>query len=88
MHIVFPIIISGFFKDINGRYDVAFYLGGVGMLIGATILLINNVVHYVRSKYSNTKNEDDKRMSLPMDIKIEPTNNNTLKTCASNGCAG
>ncbi|KAK3599250.1 hypothetical protein CHS0354_012860 [Potamilus streckersoni] len=35
--------ISGFLKDFFGIYDGAFYLGGVGMLLGAAILLAGNV---------------------------------------------
>ncbi|XP_063441964.1 monocarboxylate transporter 12-B-like [Mytilus trossulus] len=55
--------LSGLVKDINGRYDVAFYIGGVGMLVGSMILFINNVVHYVKSKNNTTKG--DKPGTLP-----------------------
>ncbi|CAC5416114.1 SLC16A14 [Mytilus coruscus] len=67
--------LSGLVKDINGRYDVAFYIGGAGMLVGSMILFINNVVHCVRSKNNNT--QEDKPGTLPQTIQISiiPTDN-------------
>ncbi|XP_063422890.1 monocarboxylate transporter 14-like isoform X2 [Mytilus trossulus] len=42
--------IGGFLKDINGKYDYSFYFGGGSMLVGAFILLISNVRHFLKVK--------------------------------------
>ncbi|XP_076093526.1 monocarboxylate transporter 12-like isoform X1 [Mytilus galloprovincialis] len=39
--------IGGFLKDINGKYDYSFYFGGGSMLVGAIILLLSNVRHFL-----------------------------------------
>lgn len=42
--------VGGVLKDINGKYDYAFYFGGVAMLAGALILFSANVIHWIRSR--------------------------------------
>lgn len=41
---------SGFLKDIDGRYENAFYVGGSAMFMGAIILLISNIRHLTMSR--------------------------------------
>ncbi|KAK3088257.1 hypothetical protein FSP39_016662 [Pinctada imbricata] len=42
--------ISGMLKDINGKYDYAFIVGGTAMMVGAIILTISNVRHAILNK--------------------------------------
>ena len=70
--------ILGLVKDINGRYDVAFYIGGVGMLVGSMILFINNVVHYVNKKNNNS--QVNKPGTLPKTIQISVIPADNLKS--------
>ncbi|VDI56214.1 MFS transporter, MCP family, solute carrier family 16 (monocarboxylic acid transporters), member 12 [Mytilus galloprovincialis] len=67
--------LSGLVKDINGRYDVAFYIGGVCMLVGSLIMFINNVVYYVRSKNNNTHVDKPGNLPKTIQISIIPTDN-------------
>ncbi|XP_061189425.1 monocarboxylate transporter 14-like [Saccostrea echinata] len=41
---------AGFLKDIDGRYENAFYVGGSAMLMGAVVLLISNIRHLTMSR--------------------------------------
>lgn len=67
--------IVGLVKDINGRYDVAFYIGGVCMLVGSLIMFINNVMYYVRSKNNNTHVDKPGNLPKTIQISIIPTDN-------------
>ncbi|CAC5375664.1 SLC16A14 [Mytilus coruscus] len=42
--------LSGLLKDLNGKYDYAFYFGGSAVLLGSCILLVSNVIHFLKSR--------------------------------------
>lgn len=42
--------IAGIFKDRLGQVDEAFYFGGSSIMLGALLLTLSNVIHYLREK--------------------------------------
>ncbi|VDI12742.1 MFS transporter, MCP family, solute carrier family 16 (monocarboxylic acid transporters), member 14 [Mytilus galloprovincialis] len=42
--------LSGLLKDLNGTYDYAFYFGGIAVLLGSCILLVSNIIHFLKSR--------------------------------------
>ncbi|XP_052092439.1 monocarboxylate transporter 9-like [Mytilus californianus] len=42
--------LSGLLKDLNGKYDYAFYFGGSAVLLGSCILLVSNIIHFLKSR--------------------------------------
>ncbi|CAG2190157.1 SLC16A14 [Mytilus edulis] len=42
--------LSGLLKDLNGKYDYAFYFGGIAVLLGSCILLVSNIIHFLKSR--------------------------------------
>ncbi|XP_076091531.1 monocarboxylate transporter 9-like [Mytilus galloprovincialis] len=42
--------LSGLLKDLNGTYEYAFYFGGIAVLLGSCILLVSNIIHFLKSR--------------------------------------
>ncbi|XP_063420817.1 monocarboxylate transporter 14-like [Mytilus trossulus] len=42
--------LSGLLKDLNGTYDYAFYFGGIAVLLGSCVLLVSNIIHFLKSR--------------------------------------
>ncbi|XP_048736247.2 monocarboxylate transporter 14-like [Ostrea edulis] len=61
---------SGFLKDIDGRYENAFYVGGSSMFFGAVILLVSNLRHWMMSKKSNP-NSQKSRHHMTTEMRAE-----------------
>jgi hypothetical protein len=71
---------SGLFKDIHGNYDVAFYIGGIGVLVGTLILFINNIVHCIRTRQENKKINRINNLKFVTSINSTKTNIN-FRSC-------
>lgn len=71
---------AGLFKDINGNYDVAFYIGGMGVLIGTLILFVNNIVHCIRTRQDTKRINRINNLKFVTSIKSTKTNIN-FRSC-------